>query len=106
VFFLELLPALPRDTIYGLHDIYLPFDYPTTWYDRYYNEQYLLETYILGGADGDSIIFPAAHVWTDAKLRDLLSPLLNNPYFAASERHGESFWMRRSSAVSSNENSL
>jgi hypothetical protein len=50
-FFMEILPNLPHDVIFGLHDIFLPFDYPLEWKDRFYNEQYLLASYLYGGAD-------------------------------------------------------
>ena len=36
-----------------MHDILLPFDYPAEWADRFFNEQYLLASYLLGGAAGD-----------------------------------------------------
>jgi hypothetical protein len=60
VFFAEVMPALRPGTIWGLHDIFLPWDYPEEWRDRFYNEQYLLLSYLLGGADGDEIILPVA----------------------------------------------
>ena len=41
-----------------MHDIILPCDYPEHWRDRFYNEQYLLLAYLLGGADGDEIVLP------------------------------------------------
>ena len=50
-FFMEILPNLPHGVIFGLHDIFLPFDYPLEWKDRFYNEQYLLASYLYGGAD-------------------------------------------------------
>ena len=58
VFFLEVLPGLPAGTLYGLHDIFLPNDYPTEWLNRHYSEQYMLGAYLLGGGDGDNILFP------------------------------------------------
>lgn len=93
VFFLEMLPALPSKVIYGLHDIFLPFDYPSEWLGRFYNEQYLLACYLLGGAAGDATIFPGIYasqsrandideVFTELGLRQL-------------ERHSGAFWMRR-----------
>ncbi|MET4608591.1 hypothetical protein ABIB90_008097 [Bradyrhizobium sp. JR4.1] len=50
-FFMEILPNLPHDVVFGMHDIFLPFDYPLEWKDRFYNEQYLLAAYLYGGAD-------------------------------------------------------
>jgi len=61
VFFTEILPTLPKGMLYTIHDIFLPFDYSELWsneHQRWYNEQYLLCTYILGGAGGDTIICP------------------------------------------------
>lgn len=94
IFFTELLPELPAGVIYGLHDIFLPYDYPESWTNRFYNEQYLLMMYLLGGGGGDEIILPGHHVSRDpafASLRDALF---------AGTRHLDwltsSFWMRRS----------
>lgn len=61
VFFLEILPALPPGMIYGIHDIFLPFDYPESFVPRFYNEQYLLASYLLGGMH-DEVVFPCYHV--------------------------------------------
>lgn len=47
VFFLEILPRLRKGVFVGVHDIFLPNDYPPAWVGRYYNEQYMLATYIL-----------------------------------------------------------
>ena len=61
VFFTEVLPRLPSGLLYALHDIFLPMDYPATWSNtelRWYNEQYLLCAYIIGGASGDKIKCP------------------------------------------------
>lgn len=48
VFFLEILPRLPSGVMVGVHDIFLPFDYPEEWTDRLYNEQHMLAAYLLG----------------------------------------------------------
>jgi len=97
VFFTEILPYLPSGIIYGLHDIYLPWDYPDEWSHRFYNEQYLLASYLLGGARGDAILLPNAFL----SLGDpgLLRPLGNtfdNPKLAGIEKTGGAFWLRRS----------
>jgi hypothetical protein len=64
VFFTEILPTLPRNMLYALHDIFLPFDYSEEWSTqqrRFYNEQYLLTAYLLGGAMGDTVYFPCCY---------------------------------------------
>jgi len=61
-FFMEILPNLPRNVIFGLHDIFLPFDYPLEWKDRFYNEQYLLAAYLYGGGDQDRHIIATQYL--------------------------------------------
>lgn len=46
VFFTEILPILPSGVVYAIHDIALPNE---IYCDRYYNEQYMLATWLLGG---------------------------------------------------------
>ncbi len=41
VFFREVFPIFNPDCHYGIHDIFLPNDYPEEWLARYYNEQYV-----------------------------------------------------------------
>jgi predicted O-methyltransferase YrrM len=96
VFFAEVLPALPPGTIWGLHDILLPWDYPQAWSDRFYNEQYLLLAYLLGGADGDEIVLPAKWVSSQPLLHDILARLwAREDLFRNVGTHGGCFWMRR-----------
>jgi len=63
--FLDLLPSLPSGVLVGVHDIFLPFDYPEVWRRRFYNEQYLLATYLLGLGDRARIELPAFLVTND-----------------------------------------
>ncbi len=51
--FLEILPALPSGVFVHVHDIFSPRDYPHDWLfelNRMWNEQYLLEALLSGGA--------------------------------------------------------
>lgn len=75
VFFTEVMPLLNSGVIYGFHDIFLPFDYMPGWEGRYYNEQYMLQTYLLGGKAGDEIILPIFYV---SKYNE--NPSLKNAY--------------------------
>ena len=61
VFFTEILPALPPGTLVGVHDIFLPADYPVAWLDLYLSEQYLLACWLLGG-DRLQIELPMHHI--------------------------------------------
>ncbi|HNF38076.1 MAG TPA: class I SAM-dependent methyltransferase, partial [Chitinophagaceae bacterium] len=47
VFFLEVLPRLPKGVVVHIHDIYLPYDYPQFMCDRFYSEQYGLAMFLL-----------------------------------------------------------
>jgi hypothetical protein len=63
--FLELLPSLPANVLVGIHDIFLPFDYPDVWRRRFYNEQYALATYLFGLGDRACVELPAFLVTND-----------------------------------------
>lgn len=91
VFFTEILPALPKGTLFGVHDVFLPFDYPSEWLDRFYNEQYLLLAYIHGGMGGGTIELPVFHVSASAEASKIIAPTLG----AHIGFHGGAFWMRR-----------
>ena len=96
VFFVEVMPALRAGTIWGMHDIFLPWDYPEEWRERFYNEQYLLLSYLLGGADGDEIILPVTWAAHQPQLHGILAPLWEREELIRDlETNGSCFWMRR-----------
>ncbi len=66
VFFLEILPRLPSGVMVGIHDIFLPFDYPEELANRIYNEQYMLAAYLLGRED---VIIDFAAQWMNQQKR-------------------------------------
>jgi Methyltransferase domain len=63
--FLDLLPSLPPGVFVGIHDIFLPFDYPEVWRRRFYNEQYALAAYLLGLGDRARIELPGFLITND-----------------------------------------
>jgi predicted O-methyltransferase YrrM len=95
VFFTEILPLLKSGCHYGIHDIFLPDDYPQDWLRRLYNEQYLLMTYLLGGANGDEIVLPVHYVERTPALLAVLDPLLSHPALGGATALGGAFWMKR-----------
>jgi hypothetical protein len=95
VFFTEILASLPKGMLYGMHDIFLPEDYPESWNHRYFNEQYLLACYLLGGADGDEIVFPSRYVSQRPDLMTELDTIFKKPAFASVANHGGMCWMRK-----------
>lgn len=52
VFMLDVLPRLKPGVLVGVHDIFLPWDYPASWVERAYNEQYLLASWLLAAGGG------------------------------------------------------
>ena len=50
--FLEILPRLRPGVLVHVHDIFLPGEYPRDWVfgpeHRFWNEQYLLQAYLIG----------------------------------------------------------
>ena len=91
VFFLDVLPELPAGVLVGIHDIYLPDDYPAEIAGRYYSEQYMLAAYLLGGAEVE-IVLPAWWASADLRLGGMLNGLWSRPGLEQVERHGVSFW--------------
>jgi predicted O-methyltransferase YrrM len=84
VFFLDVLPRLAGGVLVGVHDVFLPYDYPEEYADRYYSEQYLLAAHLLAGNPLVEPVLPTFLATRDAQLRSL----------AAVEARGHAFWMR------------
>lgn len=92
VFFLELLPALPAGVLVGVHDIYLPWDYPPEILDRFYSEQYLLAARLLAPDPGLAPVLPAAFVSHHPDLLATAAPLWSAPGHEEVPAHGVAFW--------------
>jgi Methyltransferase domain len=93
VFFLEVLPRLPQGVFVGIHDIFLPFDYPRPWVNRAYSEQYLLACYLLANSNRFRIEFPGFYIGIDKELDYCLQnlwKLIPN----AIVKNGFAFWFR------------
>ncbi len=74
-FFLEILPKLAPGVVLHLHDIFLPWDYPEQWRNRYYSEQYLLGCWLLAGPERLRLLLSNAFVSYDTQLRRLIMDL-------------------------------
>jgi hypothetical protein len=92
VFFLDVLPSLPAGVLVGIHDVYLPDDYPAEIAERFYSEQYMLAAYLLGGAEVE-IVLPAWLLSTDPRFRGAIDALWARPGLEPVERHGVAFWL-------------
>jgi len=91
--FLDVLPYLKPGVIIQFHDIFLPYDYPEEWSNRYYSEQYILGAFLLGGAKNIEILLPNHYISTIPELHSILLPIWNDDSIAIDERHGGSFWI-------------
>ena len=94
VFFLEVLPKLPKGLIVHIHDIYLPYDYPEFMCDRFYSEQYGLAMYLLANSNKFQTILPNYFISEDKELSSILNPIWQHPNLENVERHGGSFWLK------------
>lgn len=94
VVFLEILPRLSPGVLVHFHDIWLPYDYPARWAQRYYTEQYMLAALLLFGDQFD-IVLPNRFITDDQELSGVLAPLWASPELAGAPSHGGSFWIER-----------
>jgi len=94
VFYLEVLPKLPKGVIVHIHDIYLPYDYPQFMCDRFYSEQYGLAIYLMANSNRYHTIFPNYFISEDDELSSILAPIWQHPNLENVERHGGSFWLK------------
>jgi predicted O-methyltransferase YrrM len=89
---LEVLPRLRPGVIVHLHDIFLPFEYPRVWPERYglyWSEQYLVQAFLAFSSGYD--VLAAVHALQrrrPAEAGELLPA-------AVGERVGAAFWVRR-----------
>jgi len=101
VFFLEVLPELAEGVTVGLHDILLPYDYPQDWIaeGRFYNEQYLLAAFLLGGHNGYELRLPSRYVYENRERIAGAAELAEAFAARGVDPWGGAFWMRRSRAA-------
>jgi Methyltransferase domain len=92
VFFLDVLPNLPPGVLVGIHDIYLPFDYPEPFAARFYTEQYMLAAWLLGGGNCE-IVLPSWYAMTVPELAERARAPWSDPRFREVEPHGVAFWL-------------
>ncbi len=95
VFFMEILPMLAPGIVWGLHDIFFPCDYPEAWRGRFFNEQYLLMAYLMGGGGMDAILLPNGLISSSPMLMPAALEIFEGSHFDGIEKHGGYFWMRR-----------
>lgn len=90
---LELLPRFRPGVLVGIHDVYLPYDYPPDWSDRFYSEQYVLAAYLLGGMQSFDVKLPGAFVSGERELGRALEPIWKSGPMSSVPRDGTTFWI-------------
>jgi methyltransferase family protein len=102
VFFLEVLPRLKPGVLVHIHDIFLPADYPPSWNERLYSEQYLLAAMLLFGNPPFRVVLPNYFVCSDPSLSLQVKDLFRAPrggqdipftYPHTNRIPGLSFWL-------------
>jgi Methyltransferase domain len=95
-FFFEVLPRLAPGVVVHVHDIFWPADYPDEWiFERgqTWNEQYLLQAFLMGNADWEVLIANQALLHARrAELEELFDEI-------GDSISGVSVWLRRRAAT-------
>ena len=91
VFFMEVLPRLRTGVVVHVHDIFWPSDYLPEFARWWYNEQYLLAAWLLGGASAE-ILLPAYYVSMQPELHGELADLWRTFTWSPTAAQGGSFW--------------
>lgn len=91
-FFLDVVPSLSPGVLVAIDDIFLPWDYPPEWTDRWYGEQYLLASMLLTGAEDWKLRFPAWYLTQDSDAKGRFDPLWQHIRPSRGE-YAMSFWM-------------
>ena len=91
VFFTEVIPSLTSDVMVGVHDIFLPHDYPPNWLRRSYSEQYLLASWLLGGTRLRTEL-PIFYCTKTPHLHGLLGDFWNLAPLSEAHHTGGIFW--------------
>jgi hypothetical protein len=94
VFLTEVVPSLAPGVVIGIHDIFLPEDYPPVWLRRYYSEQYLLSCYLMGG-DIAEILCPVHHIGRTPELVSVLDPIWMDAALPGLWKTGGMFWFTK-----------
>lgn len=93
VFFMDVIPNLPPGVLVGIHDIFLPDDYPQAFLEFWWSEQYLLAAVLLGGASGLEVVLPTYYASGEPELSAVLAPLFDRPHLRDVNPRGSLFWM-------------
>lgn len=97
VFFTDVLPELQSGLLVGIHDIFLPHDYPEDWLKRFYSEQYLLACWLLAG-QALKIELPLFYCTKTPALHNIFADIWSSPRLHGAITFGGIFWFSRQRA--------
>lgn len=93
VFMIDILPRLRPGVVVHVHDITLPWDYPSSFQNWYWNEQYILAVYMMGNRSRIDPIFPTTFVCRDEALAAAFeTPFLDLGVLNEGWRGGGAMW--------------
>lgn len=93
VVFLDIIPYLQKGVLIHIHDIFLPYDYPKSWVDRYYSEQYMLVPFILYGGEKFEILMANHFLSNNSKAMEIVDRIYKNESKSFKAPYNSSFWM-------------
>lgn len=96
VFFLDVLPSLPPGVLVGIHDIYLPDDYPQGFLEMWWSEQYVLAALLLAHSPRLHVVLPTFYASGQPELSAILDPLFSAEELSDVNRRGSLFWLHMS----------
>lgn len=99
VFMIDILPRLRPGVVVHVHDITLPWDYPPSFRNWYWNEQYILAVYMMGNRARIDPIFPTSFVCQDeAFASHFAKPFLELGELNGGWRGGGAMWFTHTAA--------
>jgi len=93
VVFMDIIPSLKKGVLIHIHDIFLPYDYPKNWINRYYSEQYVLAPFILYAEEKFEILLPNYFLSQNQDAIEVISKIYKNENKDFKEPTSASFWM-------------
>lgn len=93
VFFLDVLPNLPAGVLVGIHDVYLPDDYPHPFFEMWWSEQYVLAAFLLARSPWLKVVLPTFYASGQPDLATLMKPLFSLPHLVDVNPRGSLFWV-------------
>lgn len=92
-FFLDVLPELPPGVLVGIHDIYLPDDYPDAFLGAWWSEQYTLAALLLARPAWLRVVLPCFYASNRPSIVAPLDPLWSRRSLDGVLRHGTTMWL-------------